>query len=245
MASSRKPYQYRSDSLEKIQAIHEIFNENEPPLTVRQVYYALTVQGVIPKTEKGYSVVVYHLKNLRLDGSIPYFWIADNTRFRIKPVTDANLSSALFRMQRSYRKNLWATQTDHVDIWVEKDALAGVISQITEEFDVSLNVARGYSSMTALYNSAEHIKRIGKPAFIYHFGDFDPSGVDAAHKIRDDLIKHGAEISFERAAITPEQIEQYSLPSRPPRRVIPAPKSGEIRTAWNSTLYPLPFSVNW
>ena len=218
MASSRSAYQIRNDSLEKIQAIQNIFRVNEPPLTVRQVYYALTDLGVVPKTEQGYRAVVYQLKNMRLDGSIPYSWIADNTRWQIKPDTDHDLYPALRRMQRFYRRDFWTTQPVYVEIWVEKDALVGVVSPISEEFDVPLYVSRGYSSMTALYNAAEQIKRVGKPAFIYHFGDFDPSGVDAAYKIRDELIKHGAEITFKRAAIIPEQIEKYRLPSRPTKK---------------------------
>jgi len=102
----------------------------------------------------------------------------------------------------------------YVEIWVEKDALAGVIAPVTQEYNVPLYVARGYASKTVIYDAAQDIKRIGKPAFIYHFGDFDPSGVDASYQIRDGLMKHGADITFERVAVTPAQIEDLNLPTR-------------------------------
>lgn len=202
----------KSRELEK--EIAEVFLEQTPRLTVRQVYYALTVRHAIPKTQAGYRQTCYALKNMRLRGQLPYGWIADNTRWQIRPKTYSGLEAALFNMQQLYRRNLWETSRVNVEIWVEKDALAGVISPVTNEYDVPLFVARGYSSMTFIYDAAEQIKESGKPTHIYHFGDFDPSGVDAAYKIRDELKGHGANIHFYRAAVTDEQITRYSLPTR-------------------------------
>ena len=205
-------------------AIMRIFKELEPPLTVRQIYYALTVRNVLPKTEAGYRRTAYHLAKMRRKSIIPYSYLADNTRWQIKPTTYPGLDAALNRWQVAYRRDLWANQQDYVEIWVEKDALAGVISTITEAYDVPLYVARGYGSLTFIYEAAETIKEVGKPAYIYHFGDYDPSGVDAANKIRDGLIKHGASINFERAAITEEQILSLNLPTRETKRSDPRAK---------------------
>jgi hypothetical protein len=213
-SSPVKKYTTRSNS-DLIQAsILAIFMEMDPRLTVRQIYYALTVRGVVPKTENGYRQTCYQLKIMRERGFIPYGWIADNTRYHIKPETDPSLEAALDRWQASYRKDLWVSQRDYVEIWVEKDALAGVISPITEKYDVPLFIARGYSSQTFIYDAAEQIISIGKPTFIYHFGDHDPSGVDAAIKIMIGLWGHGAKVDFEQVAVTEEQIELYSLPVR-------------------------------
>src|SRR3954463_7223915 len=64
---------------------------------------------------------------------------------------------------------------------------------------------------------APRIAESGVPCFIYHLGDFDPSGVDAGRNIEKSLKEYsgGAEIYFERLAVNPEQIEAGSLPSRP------------------------------
>jgi hypothetical protein len=84
-------------------------------------------------------------------------------------------------------------------------------------FDVALMVARGYASLSFLYTAAEHINSLDVPAYIYHLGDFDPSGVNAGKKIEETLMEMApdAEIYFERIAVTPRQIERWDLPTRP------------------------------
>lgn len=206
-------------------AVFDIFAEMTPRLTVRQVFYALSVRGVVPKTEAGYRQAQYQLAILRRAGVLPYGWLADSTRWQIKPTSYTGLDAAMSRWHETYRRDLWAAQTAHVEIWIEKDALAGVVAPVTQLYDVPLCVARGYSSMTFGFDMAQEIKAIGKPAYIYHFGDFDPSGVDAAYKIRDTLQGHGANIHFERVAITEQQIQKYNLPTRPTKRKDPRAKA--------------------
>jgi hypothetical protein len=209
-----KGYYQRSKTRAIQDAICAIFAEQRPPLTIRQIFYALTTKGVLPKIEKSYRKTCYQLKRMRESGAVAYGWIADNTRWFIKPSTERSLGQALSNWQKAYRRDIWSTQPVHVEIWVEKDALTGVLSPVTEEFDVPLYVCRGYSSSTFLYEAAEEIKRIGKPAYVYYFGDLDPSGVDAAEHVRDGLIKHGAQVHFTRAAVTEEQVKKLNLPTR-------------------------------
>ena len=84
-------------------------------------------------------------------------------------------------------------------------------------YDVPLMVARGYASLSFLHSAAEYIGDLDVPAYIYHFGDFDPSGVNAGEKIEQTLreMAPDAEIHFERIAVTPDQIAQWDLPTRP------------------------------
>ena len=99
----------------------------------------------------------------------------------------------------------------------QKDALSGVIIPETNYYDVPLMVARGYASLSFLHSAAEGISEIGKPAYIYHLGDYDPSGVNAGEKIEETLreLAPDAEIHFERLAVTPDQISAWNLPTRP------------------------------
>src|SRR6185369_7278703 len=47
--------------------------EDDPPMTVRQVFYLLVARGVIEKTEEQYQGTVIRLMTeMRLDGSLPY-----------------------------------------------------------------------------------------------------------------------------------------------------------------------------
>jgi hypothetical protein len=91
---------------------------------------------------------------------------------------------------------------------------------------VPLMVARGYSSISFLHSAAMAIKAKRKPAYIYHFGDLDPSGVDAARDIEAKLRRYApdAEIHFERPAVTREQVEEWNLPTRPTKTKDPRAK---------------------
>jgi hypothetical protein len=190
----------------------------ERPMTVRQVFYQLVGRGVIAKTEGEYKqTVVRLLTDLRRSGRVPFDWIADNTRWQRKPVTHSSLESALRRTCEAYRRSIWDNQDAYVEIWLEKDALAGVLYQVTADWDVPLMVTRGYPSLSYLHNAAEQIAAWERPAFLYYFGDYDPSGCDITRAVEEGIREFagGAEIGFERVAVTREQIRDMGLPTRP------------------------------
>ena len=187
------------------------------PMTVRQVFYQATVRGVVDKTESGYQKVQTDLVDMRRDGRLPYDWLADNTRMMRKPSTFGSVQEALEDTARLYRKSLWRQADAYVEVWLEKDALSGVVYPITQAYDVPLMVARGYASLSFLHSAAEYIETLSVPTFIYHLGDFDPSGVNAGEKIEQTIreLAPSADISFQRIAVTPEQIDAFNLPTRP------------------------------
>jgi hypothetical protein len=187
------------------------------PMTVRQVFYQATVSGLVEKAESGYAKVQTDLTVMRRAGELPYDWLADNTRWQRKPRTFSSVKQALRDTARFYRKALWADADSYVEIWLEKDALAGVIYPVTSMYDVPLMVARSYASLSFLYDAAEYINDLDVPAYIYHLGDFDPSGVNAGEKIEETLreMAPDAHITFERIAVTEEQITEWNLPTRP------------------------------
>jgi hypothetical protein len=179
-----------------------------------------SVRGIVAKDEGGYSRVQIDLVEMRRSGQLPYGWIVDHTRWQRKPITFNSIDEALADTAATYRKALWRDAGSYVEIWLEKDALSGVITPITSKFDVPLMVARGYSSETFLHTSGDYMAAVEKPCFVNHFGDFDPSGQDAARAIEKGLRQHarGAEIHFERIAVTQRQIDELNLPSRPTKQ---------------------------
>jgi hypothetical protein len=180
----------KSDIAAISEAIVELL-EQDHPQTVRQVFYALTVRGIIAKDETEYHrTVIRLLVKLRELGRVPFGHLADNTRWQRKPSTFTGIADALDNFARAYRRDLWAASPMYVEIWCEKDALAGVIYEETKAYDVPLMVARGYASLTFLHSAAEAISAHGKPAYIYHLGDLDPSGQDAARDIEEKLRRY-------------------------------------------------------
>jgi hypothetical protein len=205
----------------KIRGVIIAILTEDHPQTVRQIFYALTVRGVIRKLEIEYQrTVVRVLGDMREAGTIPFEYIADNTRWMRKPATFTGLENCLNNTSKFYRRDLWAAMPVYVEVWCEKDALAGVLMEETEVYDVPLMVARGYASLSFLHSAAMAIQNKGKPAYIYHFGDLDPSGVDAARDIEAKLRRYapGAEIHFERPAVTRAQVDEWNLPTRPTKQ---------------------------
>lgn len=119
-------------------------------MTVRQLYYRAEVEGLpgIDKTESGYDKIQRQVLLLRRTGLLPYRHIADLTRWMRQPTTFDSVEEALQETARLYRKALWRDADVYVEIWCEKDALAGVIYPVTALYDVPLMVARGFSSET-------------------------------------------------------------------------------------------------
>jgi hypothetical protein len=187
------------------------------PAIVREVYYQATVQGLVEKTEAGYAKVQTDLALMRRAGALPYSWIIDNTRGPRKYQSFDSIDDALEAAARTYKKALWSDAGCHVEVWLEKDALAGVVFPVTSQYDVPLMVARGYASLSFLHRAAEHIAELDVPTVIFHLGDYDPSGVNAGEKIEETLreLAPHATIAFERLAVLPEQITEWALPTRP------------------------------
>jgi|HubBroStandDraft_4_1064222.scaffolds.fasta_scaffold206138_2 hypothetical protein len=197
-------------------SLYEIVDAMKP-MTVRQVFYQASVRGIVEKSEAGYTKVQTDLVVMRKSGEMPFDWLADNTRWQRKPRTFDSVEQALQDTAHLYRKALWADADVYCEVWLEKDALAGVVLPVTAQFDVPLMVARGYASLSFLHSAADYINDLEVPVYIYHLGDFDPSGVNAGEKIEETLreMAPDAEIHFERLAVTPEQIRAWDLPTRP------------------------------
>ena len=201
--------------------------EKQKPMTVRQVFYQATVRGLVPKTENGYQMVARELSAMRRAKLLPFHWIADTTRWQRRPRAYASVGHALEETAKFYRRRLWDDAAAYVEIWIEKDALSGVVYPVTSEYDVPLMSAKGYPSLTFLHAAAEQMESEKRPCFIYQFGDHDPSGVDAARAIEESLreMAPNAEIHFERMAVTPAQIGAWRLPSRPTKAADPRSKN--------------------
>ncbi len=191
-----------------------------PTVTVRQAFYALTVRYVVEKTEAGYRQVQRQILNMRREGVLPWSFIADETRWQRKPESHSSVDDALASVARTYRRNLWRAQAVRVEVWLEKGALAAVIADATELWDVPLMVSRGQSSDTFCYGAAQAAREAsehGIRTHVFALYDSDRSGRNAAEKIREKLHAYsdGTPIEYELLAVTDEQIEAWNLPTRP------------------------------
>lgn len=186
-------------------------------MTVRGLFYRLVGAGVVEKTKDGYRGVVRLASEMRLEGRLPFDWIADNTRIRLGSAAFWSMEDWLKESMRSFRLDLWKNQDAYVEVWAEKDAIAGLLRRVCDPLCVDVLPCRGFPSITFLQSAASWLRAIGKPAFLYYLGDYDPSGVEIPKVIERRLrgFAPGVEISFERLAVHPGQILRWGLPTRP------------------------------
>jgi hypothetical protein len=199
-----------------INAVHDVFTNIAEPMTARGVFYQLTTIGAIEKSEKGYDQVCRILGQMRWRGWLDWRLIVDESRFFMKPETYSDPKDALDHWSISYRRALWDNKDVTVQIYVEKLALAGIMRSITDMYDVPLFPMRGFNSLSYSKDIARQIIKSEKHTVLYHFGDYDPSGVAAATTLQDTLYNMGARnFTFERVALHPWQVKAWSLPTRP------------------------------
>jgi len=174
------------------------------------------------EAESSYGKVQRQVLDLRRNGQLDYEHIADATRWMRKPTSYDSIEDALEETARTYRRNLWRDADTYVEIWIEKDALAGVIYPITRKFDVPLMVTRGFSSETFAYEAIDARDDDERKYVVYYFGDFDRSGRDGARSLREKLERFAADypfqVVFKQIAVTEKQIELLKLPTRPHKR---------------------------
>lgn len=162
------------------------------PMTLRHLFYLLISDGLLENNPKSYADLSNWICDARMEGLVPFKSIVDGIRHTIKPSSWSGLADFTETVQDAYRKDLWQQQPDYLEFWFEKDAIIGVIEDITRKYDIKIRPLRGQSSLTFLHDAAWELFQIEKPIYIYYFGDHDPSGYsieDSARERLGDLLK--------------------------------------------------------
>lgn len=192
------------------------------PITVRGMFYRAVVAGLVPKDEaKGYKLVQRRLVSLRERGEVPYHWITDNVRIVRGHDRYGSADAYASVAAEFYRRDYWADSPVAVEVWLEKDALAGVLSPVVvEECGLDLYVTRGYASVSYLQSAADAIRADGRRTHVYLLTDFDPSGLGIADTVAAELVRRSwpVEVLVERLAVNRPQIDEHALPTRPTKQ---------------------------
>lgn len=204
--------------LAQITEIVEDYQSQGYKMTLRQLYYQLVSRDIVPNRQQEYAKLSRMLTDARMTGLVDWDFIEDRIRVPKMPSEFDGVPDLIEAAISSYRKERWADQENYVEVWVEKDALSGVLSPVTREYHVRLLVNRGYSSASAMHDAALRIRRAnedGKTCTILYLGDHDPSGNDMVRDIEDRLRTFGCDVTTDKIALTMEQIQQYNPPPNP------------------------------
>ncbi len=187
--------------------------DDERPMTLRALYYRLASAGHLPATEAGYAQLKRLTKTLRECGAVPVTGaIVDRVRSTLKPSSWSGLADFGDTVRHAYRKDLWAQMPHHVEVFVEKDAIAGTIQPVTREYDVALNVIRGDVSISFAGEIADLWKRVVKPIYAYYLGDYDPSGFGIEDELRSKLTRYsGRTPHWARLGVVAADFDAFDL----------------------------------
>lgn len=201
--------------------ILDAYQEEGFVLTLRQLYYQFVARGLLPNTQQSYKRLGSIVNDGRLAGLIDWGHIQDRTRNLKKNPHWTSPGDIIESAAQSYRIDLWKDQKFRIEVWIEKDALVGVIEGICTGLDVPFFACRGYPSQSEVWAAAQRIRGYIKQdqiPVIIHLGDHDPSGIDMTRDILDRLellTCCPGEVEIRRIALNMDQIEEYAPPPNP------------------------------
>lgn len=217
-----KNFRFQKRSMQMIEKANSIIDEYRKQgfdLTLRQLYYQFVARGILENTQKQYKVLGSLINDARLAGLIDWFSIVDRTRFLRGLSHWDNPGQIVESCASQFNVDKWSTQKYRPEVWIEKDALAGVFEGVCNALDVPLFSCRGYTSQSEMWSASQRLLRhirAGQTPVILHFGDHDPSGKDMSRDITDRLeMFTSSELDFTRLALTMKQVRKYDPPPNP------------------------------
>lgn len=185
-------------------------------LTLRSLYYQFVARDWIDNNLKEYKRLGDIVGHARLAGLIDWFHLEDRTRNLASLKHYNGADDAIDQLAKAYHIDFWEDQKYRPEVWIEKDALVGVIESVCDRYDVPYFSCRGYTSLSEMWRASQRLARYrqqNQKPIIFHFGDHDPSGIDMSRDILSRIRNtFGVSIEFDRVALNINQIEEYEPP---------------------------------
>jgi hypothetical protein len=213
---------FKPASLALIRQANEIIDEyieQGYSLTLRQLYYQFVARDFIENSQRAYKRLGDLINNARLAGLIDWDAIEDRTRNLARLAHWNDPGEIIESAASQYRVDKWRGQPYRVEVWIEKEALAGVIGKNMQSIGrcifclpaVTFRKAKCIAPRSAWLVFAMPAKRRS----VIHLGDHDPSGLDMTRDIIDRLRMFVGSIDVERIALNMDQIDLYNPPPNP------------------------------
>lgn len=213
---------FSKDSLQVIEqanSIIESYQNQGFTLTLRQLYYQFVSRDLVSNTVKSYKRLGSIINDARLSGLVSWDAIEDRTRNLRSLATWDEPADIMDAVVKQYKIDMWDNQVYRPEVWIEKDALVGVIERVCNRYRVPFFACRGYNSQSEQWAAGRrmltHIEN-GQTPVVLHLGDHDPSGIDMTRDNMDRLsVFAEASVVVERLALNMDQVRQYKPPPNP------------------------------
>ena len=150
------------ERIDQANAIIEEFVRQGFRLTLRQLYYQFVARGLLENTQQSYKRLGELVNHARLAGLIDWSAIEDRTRNLMGTNHQDNAGHAITRAAARFALDKWAMQEHRVEVWIEKEALVGVIEGVCTRNDIDFFACRGYVSQSEQYNAGKRFYRYMK-----------------------------------------------------------------------------------
>lgn len=188
-------------------------------LTLRQLYYQFVSRDLIENKQSEYKRLGSVINDARLAGMIDWDAIEDRTRNVRTVSTWDDPAEIVEAVARQYKEDVWDSQDYRPEIWIEKDALLGVIEPACNRYRVPYFACRGYTSQSEQYRAGKRFEDVaerGQTPIVFHLGDHDPSGIDMTRDNSSRLeMFAGQGVEVQRLALNMDQIRHYRPPPNP------------------------------
>jgi hypothetical protein len=210
---------FTANTLELIDHANRIIREYQAlgfTLTLRQLYYQFVARSLLENEQLEYKRLGRVIKDARRAGLIDWTAIEDRTRNVRSSVSWGSPAGIIAAAAEQYREELWLGQKYRPEVWIEKDALLGIIDGVCDEFRIPHFACRGNNSESEQYKAGKRFETQtanGLVPVVLHLGDHDPNGLDMTRDNRDRLAlfaRHPIEVR--RLALNMDQIERYRPP---------------------------------
>ncbi len=213
---------FSKSSLEIIEWANDIIDEYQAQgftLTLRQLYYQFVSRDLIPNTMQSYKRIGSIINDARMAGEISWDAIEDRTR-NLKALPHWESPRMIMEsVIDQFRVDKWANQECRPEVWIEKDALTGIIAGVCQRYDVPYFACRGYNSQSEQWAAGQRFKEYlhyGQTPIVLHLGDHDPSGIDMTKDNKTRLSLFAEEdIVVERLALNFDQVAFHNPPPNP------------------------------
>lgn len=193
-----------------VQRAADIVRSYDTGVTLRQCFYRLVSEQLIPNTQTAYKRLSELTAEARRAGTFPDF--IDRGRAIHRPYTYSGVRDAIEDTLNTYRRDRTEYQDVSLFVGVEKAGMVVQLQSWFTPFGLPILALGGYSSQTYVNDIVRDVGAQQRPAVLLYAGDFDASGEDID---RDLIERTGCFAKVHRIGLTAEQVYRYRLPENP------------------------------
>jgi len=217
-----RPHSFGRAAQETVDRANAIIAEMDAQgylLTLRQLYYQFVRRNWVENSEREYKRLGRIVTDAREAGLMDWLAIEDRGRAPHGPLVEEDPAAVLSGVELGLQYDRWARQDTYLEVWVEKDALRGVVARPCRGLYVANLACKGYLSASEAWRAGLRFQRAaeaGKRAVLLHLADHDPSGMDMTEDNRTRLRLFAQwPVEVRRLALNMDQIEEYGPPPNP------------------------------